>query len=41
MKKIEQSALCVEAEARRLRRLVAEEVARRLSRDNEPAGKRK
>jgi hypothetical protein len=41
MKKIEQSAQRLEAEARRLRGLVAEEVSRRLSRDNKPAGKRK
>ncbi len=41
MKKIEQSAQRLEAEARRLRGLVAEEVSRRLSRDAKGAGKRK
>jgi hypothetical protein len=41
MKKIEQSDQRLEAEARRLRGLVAEEVSRRLSRDNKPAAKRK
>ena len=41
MKKIEQSALRLEAEARRLRSLIAEELSRRLSRDSKPAGKRK
>ena len=41
MKKIEQSAQRPEAEARRLRGLVAEEVSLRLSRDANPAGKRK
>jgi len=41
MKKIEQNAQRLEAEARRLRGLVAEEVSPRLSRDTKPAGKRK
>jgi hypothetical protein len=41
MKKIEQSAQRLEAEARRLRGLVSEEVSRRRSRDNKPAAKRK
>jgi hypothetical protein len=41
MKKIEQSAQRLEAEARRLRGLVAEEVSRRLRRNAKPAGKRK
>jgi hypothetical protein len=41
MKKIEQSAQRLEAEARRSRGLVAEEVSRRLGRDNKPAAKRK
>ena len=41
MKKIEQSAQRLEAEARRLRGLIAEEVSRRLSRDANPARKRK
>ena len=37
MKKIERSAQRLEAEARRLRGLIAEEVSRRLSRDGEHA----
>jgi hypothetical protein len=40
-KKIEQSAQRLEAEARQLRGLVAEEVSRRLGRDNKPAVKTK
>ena len=40
MKKVEQSAQRLEAEARRLRGLVAEEVSRRLSRDNKAAATR-
>ena len=39
MKKIERSAQRLEAEARRLRGLIAEEVSRRLSRDNKAAAK--
>jgi ribosome-binding protein aMBF1 (putative translation factor) len=39
MKKSERSAQRLEAEARRLRGLIAEEVSRRLSRDNKRAGK--
>jgi hypothetical protein len=41
MRKLEQSAQRLEASARRLRRLVAEEVERRLRGNNEPASKRK
>ena len=41
MKKIEQSAQRLEAEARRLRGLIAEEVSRRLSRNAKAAGNRK
>jgi hypothetical protein len=40
MKKIEQSAQRLEAEARRLRGLVADEVSRRLGRDAKVIGKR-
>jgi len=41
IKKIEQSAQRLEAEARRLRGLIAEEVSRRLMRDAKATGKKK
>jgi hypothetical protein len=41
MRKLEQNAQRLEASARRLRRLLAEELSRRLSQDNESAVKRK